>query len=132
MARKYDRYGRNRQYRRNPTRSPKFFPYRLPFQNDFRLKDGNGTEVSAATSSRWRQVVAEITQNARNAEIADEYNRSLHAIRKMQKRGIEIASFGIGPGESMAAFDETLAAGIRRGFARHRRNNELGFYNYWV
>ena len=37
MARKYDRYGRNRQFRRNPTRSPKFFPYRLPYQNDFRI-----------------------------------------------------------------------------------------------
>jgi len=35
MARKYDRYGRNRQFRRNPTRSPKFFPYRLPFQANF-------------------------------------------------------------------------------------------------
>lgn len=35
MARKIDRYGRNRQFRRNPTRSPKFFPYRLPFQANF-------------------------------------------------------------------------------------------------
>ena len=38
MARKYDRYGRNRQFRRNPTRSRRFFPYQLPFQSDFRLK----------------------------------------------------------------------------------------------
>lgn len=37
MARKYDRYGRNRQFRRNPTRSRRFFPYRIPFQADFRL-----------------------------------------------------------------------------------------------
>lgn len=35
MARKYDRYGRNRQFRRNPTRSRKFFPYRLQYQNNF-------------------------------------------------------------------------------------------------
>jgi len=62
MARKYDRYGRNRQFRRNPTRSPKFFPYRLPFRNDFRLLSGTGTEVSAATASRWRQVVRDITR----------------------------------------------------------------------
>lgn len=63
MARKYDRYGRNRQFRRNPTRSRYFFPYRLPFQNDFRLKRGNGTEVSALTAARWRQVVADITRS---------------------------------------------------------------------
>jgi len=37
MARKYDRYGRNRQFRRNPTRNRRFFPYKLPFQADFRL-----------------------------------------------------------------------------------------------
>lgn len=37
MTRKYDRYGRNRQYRRNPTRSRVFFPHQLPFQADFRL-----------------------------------------------------------------------------------------------
>ena len=62
MARKYDRYGRNRQFRRNPTRSRKFFPYKLPFLNDFRLVRGNGTEVSAATAARWRQVVRDITR----------------------------------------------------------------------
>ena len=129
MARKYDRYGRNRQFRRNPTRSPKFFPYRLPFLPDFRLMSGTGTEISAATASRWRAVVKELTQNARNAEIADEYFRSFGAIRKMQKRGMEIASFGIGAGESLAAFDETLAAGIRRGMAQHKRNLDLGLYH---
>ena len=69
MARKYDRYGLNRQFRRNPTRSPKFFPYRLPFQPDFRLLNNTGTEVSAATASRWRQVVADITNpNKRKRE----------------------------------------------------------------
>ena len=61
MARKYDRYGRNRQFRRNPTRSRRFFPYRLPYQNDFRLITSGGTEVSAETAARWRQVVADIT-----------------------------------------------------------------------
>ena len=35
MARKYDRYGRNRQFRRNPTRTRKFFPYRIPYQANF-------------------------------------------------------------------------------------------------
>jgi len=35
MARKYDRYGRNRQFRRNPLRTRKFFPYRLPFMSNF-------------------------------------------------------------------------------------------------
>ena len=69
MARKYDRYGRNRQFRRNPTRSRKFFPYQLPFQPDFRLLSNTGTEISAATASRWRQVVADITNpNKRKRE----------------------------------------------------------------
>lgn len=35
MARKYDKYGRNRQFRRNPTRTRKFFPYRLPYIANF-------------------------------------------------------------------------------------------------
>jgi len=61
MARKYDRYGRNRQFRRNPTRSRKFFPYQLPYKVDFRQLTPNRTEVSAETASRWRQVVADIT-----------------------------------------------------------------------
>lgn len=68
MARKLDRYGRNRQFRRNPTRSPKFFPYRLPFQPDFRLMNSTGTEISATTASRWRQVVAEITSSKRKRD----------------------------------------------------------------
>ena len=72
MARKYDRYGRNRQFRRNPTRSPKFFPYRLPFQPDFRLMSDTGTEISAATASRWRQVVNDITNP--NKRKRDEYD----------------------------------------------------------
>jgi len=71
MARKYDRYGRNRQFRRNPTRSRKFFPYQLPFANDFRLIRRDGTEVSAATASRWRQDVADITNP--NKRKFDEY-----------------------------------------------------------
>lgn len=61
MARKYDRYGRNRQFRRNPTRSRKFFPYQLPFQRDFRLEVDRSTPVSDLTAARWRQVVADIT-----------------------------------------------------------------------
>jgi len=69
MARKIDRYGRNRQFRRNPTRSPKFFPYQLPFQPDFRLLSNTGTEISAESAARWRQVVADITnRNKRKHE----------------------------------------------------------------
>lgn len=36
MRRKIDRYKRNREYRKNPTRSRVFFPYILPFLPDFR------------------------------------------------------------------------------------------------
>lgn len=73
MARKYDRYGRNRQFRRNPTRSRKFFPYQLPYQPDFRLLTGNRTEVSAATAARWRRVVADVTNpNKRQREDDDD------------------------------------------------------------
>lgn len=77
MARKYDRYGRNRQFRRNPTRGRRFFPYRLPYQNDFRLSRSNGTEISAATASHWRQVVADITnpnKRKRHDDDDDDYD----------------------------------------------------------
>ena len=106
MARKYDRYGRNRQFRRNPTRSPKFFPYQLPFQNDFRPMADKGTEVSAATASRWRQVVRDITrgelfdkqtykQAKRDREIIDEYVQNLEYVKKVQRRALGIASWGL-------------------------------------
>jgi hypothetical protein len=35
MRPKLDRYKRNREYRKNPTRSRAFFPYILPFTPDF-------------------------------------------------------------------------------------------------
>lgn len=106
MARKYDRYGRNRQFRRNPTRSRKFFPYQLPYKVDFRLLDRNGTEVSAATASRWRQVVHDITrgelfdtesyaQARRKRDVVDEFYNGLHHIRHIQKKGMAIASWGL-------------------------------------
>lgn len=106
MARKYDRYGRNRQFRRNPTRSRKFFPYELPFQPDFRLLKRNGTEVSASTASRWRQVVRDITRGElfhyqtykdakRQRDVIDEYHNSMHHLRKIQKKGLGIASWGV-------------------------------------
>lgn len=106
MARKYDRYGRNRQFRRNPTRSPKFFPYRLPFKNDFRIVKGNGTEVSAATASRWRQVVRDITRGElfdnetykeakRKRDTVDEFVSGMHHLRRVQKKGLGVASWGL-------------------------------------
>ena len=75
MARKYDRYGRNRQFRRNPTRSRKFFPYQLPYKSDFRLIRENGTEVSAATASKWRQVVRDITRGERGSDTYSNFKR---------------------------------------------------------
>jgi len=108
MARKIDRYGRNRQFRRNPTRSPKFFPYPLPFQPDFRLMSNTGTEISAETAARWRQVVADITNSRRKREYdsdsgdgyygpytpsqqADDIQRGLKRARKFTKNNLEIA-----------------------------------------
>ena len=106
MARKFDRYGRNRQFRRNPTRNPKFFPYRLPFQSDFRIMRGNGSEVSAATAARWREVVRDVTrgelfdnesykQAKRKREVLDEFIGGMHHLRKVQKRGMQVASWGL-------------------------------------
>jgi len=91
MARKYDRYGRNRQFRRNPTRSRKFFPYQLPYQPDFRFLTRNGTEVSAATAARWRQVVADITNpNKRKRDDDDDglYQRMQHLTQSPPLRQI--------------------------------------------
>jgi len=71
MARKYDRYGRNRQFRRNPTRSPKFFPYELPFLRDFRLKIERDRPVSQYQAAKWRDMVREARgRTARRAEAA--------------------------------------------------------------
>ena len=62
MPRKYDRYGFNRQFRRNPSRKRNPFPYRLPFMPDYRInqRDDPDYDVSAATSSRYRKVIDEM------------------------------------------------------------------------
>jgi len=85
MARKYDRYGRNRQYRLNPTRSRYFFPRRLPFMPDFRGITSTGTEVSAATASRWRRVVDEISDPNRPKFVRGE-KRSSNPYAQAAKR----------------------------------------------
>lgn len=97
MARKLTRYKVNRQYRKNPTRSRVFFPYMLPFQRDFRLIDEKDDEVSAATSARWRNVVADITGNKRTpsevyAREEEAIQEGLKRVRKVQTRGIMGAS----------------------------------------
>lgn len=85
MARKYDRYGRNRQFRRNPTRSRKFFPYQLPFQSDFRLMANRTTPVSAVTAAHWRQVVADIANpNKRNRD-DEEYEGMYQRMQKLSQ-----------------------------------------------
>lgn len=91
MPRKYDRYGRNRQFRRNPTRSPKFFPYRLPFLADFRPKIDRDTTVGSLQASKWRDMVreargrtqrrAETVRDKRAREELDLFTNSEHQIR---------------------------------------------------
>lgn len=91
MARKYDRYGRNRQFRRNPTRSPKFFPYTLPFLPDFRLMVDRDKPFSQHQSAKWRDLVreargrtarrSESVRDKRAREELDLYTNSQHQIR---------------------------------------------------
>jgi len=108
MARKYDRYGRNRQFRRNPTRSRKFFPYSVPFQPDFRLLSENGTEVSAATASRWRQVVSDITnRNKRKRDDDDDGYYERMQYTQTPIKNARNSAFG-------AIGDSVLATGLTR------------------
>jgi hypothetical protein len=91
MARKYDRYGRNRQFRLNPTRNRKFYPYTLPFLPDFRLMLGPDRPVSQYQSAKWRDVVreargrterrAESVRDKRARDELDLYTKSQHQIR---------------------------------------------------
>lgn len=113
MARKFDRYGRNRQFRRNPTRSRKFFPYRLPFQRDFQLMSDKGTELSAATASRWREVVKDVTSGKRGREYDsdEEHGYYLKGLRYTQtpiKNGRNSALGAVG--DSMLGITLTRAA----------------------
>ena len=71
MARKYDRYGRNRQFRRNPTRSRKFFPYQLPFQRDFRLLVDRNTAVSDLTAKKWLEHVGNKRKLGDKSDVSD-------------------------------------------------------------
>jgi hypothetical protein len=136
MARKLTRYKVNRQFRKNPTRSRVFFPYRLPFMSDFRLLRENGTEVSAATASRWRQVVADITNpNKRNRDddrYAENIARGLDNVRRVQRKGMELALNGIPVGRSLAMFDARLAREIQTGFALHKKYDQLGLIKWYI
>ena len=129
MARKYDRYGRNRQFRRNPTRSRKFFPYRLPFQANF--SNYRIPSIQEYDDEDGMYDRSHYTQTPRKRKY-DEFQAGLSNVRRVQRKGMEIALNGIPVGKSLAALDNALAAGIRRGFAQHLRNNELQFYKYWI
>lgn len=107
MSRKYDRYGRNRQFRRNPTRSPKFFPYKLPFQADFRLLNPDRTEVSAATSSRWRKVISDITNHKRKRDDDDDGLSERMQYTQTPIKNARNSAFG-------AIGDTILATGLTR------------------
>jgi hypothetical protein len=81
MARKYDRYGRNRQFRRNPTRGRKFFPNQLPFQDHFRLKS-SPTDLKPQSDSaarRMRETIDafEPSTRKRSREFINQYGRHL-------------------------------------------------------
>lgn len=119
MARKIDRYGRNRQFRRNPTRSPKFFPYPLPFQPDFRLMSNTGTEISAETAARWRQVVADITNPRRKREYdsdsGDGYYGPYTPSQKSPKRARKFTPIKNGRNSALGAIGSSmLGLGLRR------------------
>ena len=74
MARQYDRYGFNRQYRRNASRKRNPFPYRLPFTPGFSTRahhdpDAVGfgpihdpQDVSVRTAHRYRQVINDLLE----------------------------------------------------------------------
>jgi len=108
MARKYDRYGRNRQFRRNPTRSRKFFPHQLPFVPDFRVLSPERTEVSAETARLWRQVVADITNPKKRKRYDDDdgyYERMQYT--QTPKKNARNSAFG-------AIGNSILATGLTR------------------
>ena len=76
MSRNYTRYGINRQYRRNPSRKRNPFPYRLPFVPDYRSNpyDSPDAGVSAATASRYRQVVEDLVIGAQKRQQKARYH----------------------------------------------------------
>lgn len=86
MPRQYDKYGFNRQFRRNPSRKRNPFPYRLPFMPDFRLNpfDDPDYDVSAATASRYRQAIDELVN--KHGEELDSRERAMKRKRNQVGR----------------------------------------------
>jgi hypothetical protein len=101
MVRKYDRYGLNRQFRRNPTRSPKFFPYQIPFQRDFRLKLTGDRPFSSYQASKWRDAVreargrterrAQAVLDKRDARVMDEMIDTLRPLKRVARGALSLA-----------------------------------------
>jgi len=101
MARKYDRYGRNRQFRRNPTRSRKFFPYELPFAPDFRLMVERDRPVSQYEGAKWRDTVrdargrtarrAEAARDKRDRDVMSEMIGAFRPVKRVARGALDIA-----------------------------------------
>lgn len=111
---------------------------------------GTGTEISAETARRWREVVNDITNPNRRkrdeyesdgdgyygpytpSQQPDDIQEGLKRARKFTKNYLRNSLIGIPIGRGLVALDTALAAGIKKGLAQHARNNELQFYNYWI
>tara|TARA_B100001142_G_C13779283_1_gene440447 strand:- start:64 stop:522 length:459 start_codon:yes stop_codon:yes gene_type:complete len=100
MARKYDRYGRNRQFRRNPTRSRKFFPQILPFLPDFRLTLERDKPVSQYQAAKWRDIVrgarfrterrAEAARDKRDRDVMSEMIGAFRPNKRVARGALDI------------------------------------------
>jgi len=90
MARKYDRYGHNRQYRLNPTRSRVFFPHMLPFQADFRVaskeKPPDANRLKSQFSQRARGQIKDAMQK-KNPDVYRALRRKLGHAAEVIRRG---------------------------------------------
>ena len=101
MARKFDRYGRNRQFRRNPTRSPKFFPYELPFLPDFRLSLTRDRPFGQYQAASWRDIVreargrtqrrAEAARDKRDRDVMSEMIDAFRPVKRVARGALSIA-----------------------------------------
>ena len=141
MARKFGKYGWNRQFKNKPLRRDRWDPFpkdHLPFVDDFSV--GAFVAKKAAQGSKRQRPDAFFNDTARKGpppkrpKTGGTSTRSLFTNDSVALVGTAGALAGraayTGAGIALDSLNARITAGIEAGFARHAANNAAGLYEY--
>ena len=141
MARKFGKYGWNRQFKNKPLRRDRWdlFPKdHLPFVDDFSV--GNFVARKAAQGTKRQRTDAFFNDTARKGAPAKRpktggtVTRSLFTNDNVALAGtagaLAARAAYTGAGIAVDSLNARITAALEQGFAQHAANNAAGLYNY--